>query len=181
MPFVWIFTDYLVHNFEIRVGGSEDIGKNNICHEQFDFMDSPQTMIRCSRALYGDWVSINSTKTGFATEYLAFNEFRVFGRKYVWNIHLKIKCISSLLIAKVNYSTIKAQCIKMAITLTDTLVYESLLEPDEGWVWFENVYVTVQQNITPASLQFYGCVPWNSEGAIRGSFVGTVFYFGNAW
>ena len=102
-----------------------ELHKNNICHEQFDFMDSPQTMIRCSRALYGDWVSINSTKTEFATEYLAFNEFRVFGRKYVWNIHLKIKCISSLLIAKVNYSTIKAQCIKMAITLTDTLVYES--------------------------------------------------------
>ena len=72
-----------MHNFEIRVGGSEDRGNNEICHKQFDFMDSLNTTIRCSRPLFGNWISINSTDTEFALEYLGFKEVRVFGRKYL--------------------------------------------------------------------------------------------------
>ena len=72
----------MAHNFEIRVGGSEDLGYNEICHKQFDFMDTLHTTINCSRPLFGDWVSINSTDTEVALEFLAFIEFRVFGCKY---------------------------------------------------------------------------------------------------
>ena len=77
------FTGYLAYNFEIRVGGSEDLGNNDICHKQFYFMDSLNTTIKCSRPLLGNWVSINSTDTEFAYEYLGFREVRVFGRKCV--------------------------------------------------------------------------------------------------
>ena len=67
-----------MHNVEIRVGNSDDLGDNEICHKQFDFMDSPQANITCSRDLYGDWVSGNSTATGLASDVLALKEVRVF-------------------------------------------------------------------------------------------------------
>ena len=77
------FADYWVHNFEIRVGKSGDLGDNEICHKQFDFMDSLQANITCSRDLYGDWVSVNSTATELASDVLALKEVRVFGGKYM--------------------------------------------------------------------------------------------------
>ena len=74
------FTEYWMYNFEIRVGDSEELGNNDVCHKQLDFMDSLQANITCSCELYGDWVSLNSTDTASEDEILAFLEVRVFGR-----------------------------------------------------------------------------------------------------
>ena len=74
------FTEYWMYNFEIRVGESKELGHNDVCHKQLDFMDSLQANITCSRELYGDWVSINSTDTEYVAEILAFLEVRVFRR-----------------------------------------------------------------------------------------------------
>ena len=69
-----------MYNFEIRVGESDEPGNNDVCHKQQDFMHSLQANITCSREIYGDWVSINSTDTESVDEILAFLEVRVFGR-----------------------------------------------------------------------------------------------------
>ena len=69
-----------MYNFEIRVGQNEELGNNDVCHKQLDFMDSLQANITCPRELYGDWVSINSTDTESEDEILSFIEVRVFGR-----------------------------------------------------------------------------------------------------
>ena len=74
------FSEYWMYNFEIRVGENKELGSNDVCHKQLDYMDSLQANITCSRELYGDWVSINSTDTESVAEILAFREVRVFGR-----------------------------------------------------------------------------------------------------
>ena len=45
-------------------------------------MDTVQAKFTCSQELYGDWVSINKTKTEFAWVYLVLSETQVFGSKY---------------------------------------------------------------------------------------------------
>ena len=74
-----IFAVCWMYNFEIRVGKSDELGNNDICHKQIDCMDSVQANITCSRELYGNWVSINSTLTESGVSRMAFTEVRVFG------------------------------------------------------------------------------------------------------
>ena len=91
------FTEYRVHNFEIRVGENEDLEKNYICYKQFEFMLSVASNISCPEELYGDWISINKTATPYADEPLSLTEVRVFGSKYSCNsnCHSKMSLIIS--------------------------------------------------------------------------------------
>ena len=73
------FAAYWLYNFEIRVGQSDELGNNDICHKQSEVVDSVETRITCSRDLYGDWVSINKTEIPPAKSYLVLEEVRVFG------------------------------------------------------------------------------------------------------
>ena len=83
--FGWRFDD------NSRVGESDELENNGICHKQFGFMDFLQQNLLCSHELYGDWVSINRTDTPFANEHLVLVEVRVFGNKckYMNNITSK--------------------------------------------------------------------------------------------
>ena len=81
-----IFTGYWVENFEIRVGESDDIGSNEICHKQLNIMDFVQENITCSRQIYGDWVSINKTHNGvYDQEFITLPEVRVFGSESLFD------------------------------------------------------------------------------------------------
>ena len=76
------FTVYWLGNFEIRVGRSSNLGNNELCHKQLDPMDVAQANITCSRDVYGDWVSINKTRTQTTADNMALGEVRVFGSEY---------------------------------------------------------------------------------------------------
>ena len=87
LPLAWIylclphecyFTAFWLDNFEIRVGESDAIGSNAICHKQVNILAPAKANITCSRKLYGDWVSINKTGTQLVTECLVLVEVRVF-------------------------------------------------------------------------------------------------------
>ena len=79
LPREWYFTDYWLENFEIRVGESDVIGNNDICYKQLVKLDIAQTNLTCSRALYGNWVSVNQSGADPGEEDLVLAEIRVFG------------------------------------------------------------------------------------------------------
>ena len=73
------FAAYWLYNFEVRVGENEELGNNDICYKQLEVVDSFETTIKCSREVYGDWVSINKTEIPPHKAYLVLVEVRVFG------------------------------------------------------------------------------------------------------
>ena len=82
-----LIPDYKLYNFEIRVGESDEIGNNEICHKQLDFMVPLQKNITCSRAIYGNWVSINKTDTELDIESLTLIEVRAFEYTCKYNLN----------------------------------------------------------------------------------------------
>ena len=71
-------TCYWVAKFEIRVCKCDDIGNNEICHKQFDFMDIVQANITCSLQMHGDWVTISKTDTDFTSHHLVLTNAQAF-------------------------------------------------------------------------------------------------------
>ena len=117
------FTDWWLYNFEIRVGGSEELGDNDICHKQFEVVDSVLTNITCSPELYGDWVSINKTEILPAKAALALIEIQIFGSKYTWNSEQAQKILSLLIMLALCSLQTQTENIKITVNVSVWLLW----------------------------------------------------------